>query len=273
MPEPLPRAPGAQERVARLLERVPEARALPIARLNRAQHPTTNPTIAHADGRVALTPMPHDLRHVEERLHRLLENATGLLPQRELRQLRELVAVGEPGVALEHFCAHLDDYDVSISVELSDEVEALAAAMGMRVALPRKNWTQELQDRLAAPLRVLAAEIAGEFPSVRVVESFSTLPARSNSCLLGLSCILAATRPSQPDLVDLSISVTDLTTTPRIDSADVCWGHPSGWVELEVFEEPVVLTDEAVGKLREQMPNLAAALRRALRRGRPPNGE
>jgi hypothetical protein len=79
--------------------------------------------------------MPPDLRHVEERLYCLLENATGLLPQRELRQL---VAVGEPGVALEHFCAHLDDYDVSISVELSNEVEALAAAMDMRVAPPLK---------------------------------------------------------------------------------------------------------------------------------------
>jgi hypothetical protein len=64
------------------------------------------------------------------------EQSTGLLPQRELRQLRELVAVGEPGVALEHFCAHLEDYDVSISVEPSDEVQALAAAMEMRVTPP-----------------------------------------------------------------------------------------------------------------------------------------
>jgi hypothetical protein len=162
------------------------------------------------------------------------------------------------------------------SLLIADEPDARGTELrrqGERRRSVFVDWTPELQHRLAAPLRVLAAELSVEFPGVRVVEFFSALPARSNGCLLGLECFLAAAPPSQPDLVALSISVVDLTTAPRIDSADVCWGHPSGCVELEVFEEPAVLSEDALRKLREQMPNLGAALRNALRRGHPPNRE
>jgi hypothetical protein len=78
--------------------------------------------------------MPPDLHHVEERLARLLASAMGLLPEEELREMRELVSVGEPGIALENFCMQLFEHDVSVSAELANEVEAVAAAMGMRVA-------------------------------------------------------------------------------------------------------------------------------------------
>jgi hypothetical protein len=75
-----------------------------------------------------------DLRQVEARLARVLGSATGLLPQPELRQMCELVSAGEPGVALENFCTQLHEHDVSVSPELASEVEAVAAAMGIRVA-------------------------------------------------------------------------------------------------------------------------------------------
>jgi hypothetical protein len=54
--------------------------------------------------------MAPNLHHVEERLARLLSRALGLLPEEELRQMRELVSVGEPGVALENFCMELVEY-------------------------------------------------------------------------------------------------------------------------------------------------------------------
>jgi hypothetical protein len=82
--------------------------------------------------------MRPDLRHVEERLERVLATATGLLPEDQLRGMRELVAAGEPGVALENFCTQLYEFDVSVPANLANELEALAAAMGMRVAPPLK---------------------------------------------------------------------------------------------------------------------------------------
>ena len=69
-----------------------------------------------------------DLRQVEARLARVLESATGLLPQTELRQMCELVSAGEPGVALENLCTQLYEHDVSVSPELASEVEAVAGA-------------------------------------------------------------------------------------------------------------------------------------------------
>lgn len=78
--------------------------------------------------------MPPDLRGVEERLDRVLATATGLLPEDQLREMRELVAAGEPGVALENFCTRLYELDASVPANLASELEAVAAAMGMRVA-------------------------------------------------------------------------------------------------------------------------------------------
>jgi hypothetical protein len=130
------------------------------------------------------------------------------------------------------------------------------------------DWIQELRRRLAAPLRELATEVASEFPGVRVIEhSFGRT--QSSECQVGLSCILAAVSKAQPDLIDLTISATDLATAPVIASADVCWGHPSGKVELELFDRPVLLNEDSLCMLEEQLPNLAGALRNALRRGRP----
>jgi hypothetical protein len=61
-----------------------------------------------------------------------------LLPEDDLRRMRELVSVGEPGVALENLCTQIFEYDVSLSAELANEVEAVAAAMDMCVAPPLK---------------------------------------------------------------------------------------------------------------------------------------
>jgi hypothetical protein len=130
---------------------------------------------------------------------------------------------------------------------------------------------QELRDRLSVPLDALRVEVAREFPDVRVtlvsgpVGSAGPRPGFH----IGLSCLLPDVAASQPDLVDLVVSLTEVSTTPRIVSADVCWGHPSGRIELEVFSEPVDLTEEALATLEQELPRLGSALKAALRRGRP----
>jgi hypothetical protein len=75
---------------------------------------------------------------VEDGLARALARATGLLPDEQLGDMRSLVQAGEPGIALENFCTQLYEYDLSVPAELAAELEALAAAMGMRISPPLK---------------------------------------------------------------------------------------------------------------------------------------
>lgn len=42
----------------------------------------------------------------------------------------------------------------------------------------------------------------------------------------------------RPDLVALEIGLRHLSTDPLLD-ANVCWEYPSGWVETDLFPEPV----------------------------------
>jgi hypothetical protein len=75
-----------------------------------------------------------------------------------------------------------------------------------------------------------------------------------------------------PDLVDLVVGVKHLTTKPQLEDLYVCWGHPSGHVEVDLLHTPIVL-DEAAWRLAEEaIPTLVEALRTAIRRGRPPEG-
>ncbi|WP_146653397.1 MafI family immunity protein [Labilithrix luteola] len=54
------------------------------------------------------------LVEVERRLNVVLTNASGLLPEGQLDGMRELVAHGEPGVALETLWTQLYEYDVDV---------------------------------------------------------------------------------------------------------------------------------------------------------------
>jgi len=83
-----------------------------------------------------------DRRQVEDRLVRVLQKATSWLPVEQLVELESLVRAGEPGVALENFCAQLEEDDVVVPVESVRELNEIAAAMGM--AMP---WTGRSADR------------------------------------------------------------------------------------------------------------------------------
>jgi rRNA-processing protein FCF1 len=50
--------------------------------------------------------------------------------------MKELVAAGEPGVALENYCAQLFEYDVAVPTEVVAELEGLGRAMGIN----KKCW-------------------------------------------------------------------------------------------------------------------------------------
>jgi hypothetical protein len=74
-----------------------------------------------------------DLRHIEERLTTILENAEGWLPTEQLADMKTLVRAGESGVALENFCTQLEEYDVAVPAHVVSELKALASLMRMKI--------------------------------------------------------------------------------------------------------------------------------------------
>ncbi|NMO18149.1 hypothetical protein HPC49_14170 [Pyxidicoccus fallax] len=88
---------------------------------------------------------------------------------------------------------------------------------------------------------------------------------------LGIDCVLANQGSNEPDNVALELSVKHLDREPLIDAAIVGWGHPSDHVEADLVVEPVAFSEEQLRRVLDRLPELIAALRRALHRGRPPS--
>jgi hypothetical protein len=74
---------------------------------------------------------------------------------------------------------------------------------------------------------------------------------------------------TRPDDLCLEIRARHIATEPLLDTADVCWGHPSGHLEIDLLPKPVPADGEHLDRIESQLPALLAALRRALERGRP----
>jgi hypothetical protein len=83
-----------------------------------------------------------DRREIEKQLEAILAKAIGWLPANELADMVDLVRHGEPGVALENFCAQLEEYDIVVPQGIVDELRSLASAMGM--TLPA--WIERAAD-------------------------------------------------------------------------------------------------------------------------------
>jgi hypothetical protein len=73
---------------------------------------------------------------------------------------------------------------------------------------------------------------------------------------------------SEADNVALSISLSKLTSTPKLN-ADVCWGHPSGYLEAEFTSSDLDFNDETLEKLYADLPRLSESLIEAVRRRKP----
>ena len=127
---------------------------------------------------------------------------------------------------------------------------------------------QELEARLMPLLEEMGHNLREQFPSTSV---YVYSRASTRGCGFYIDCVIAGLPPKDEDNVALTIDTSHWTTSPRIN-ADICWGHPSGQLEAEVFEDDQPLTDESVEQVIEQLPRLYAALCKALERRRPPDG-
>ena len=86
---------------------------------------------------------------------------------------------------------------------------------------------------------------------------------------IGIECIFKHAAPEWPDHVALSVSLKHVHKTPSIDSADIVWGYPSGYVEANVVPVSVEFSPDRLVELIERLPELFTALKEAIRRGQP----
>jgi len=86
---------------------------------------------------------------------------------------------------------------------------------------------------------------------------------------IGIECLFKNIAPEWPDNIAFSVSLKHLNKTPSIDSADVVWGHPSGYIEASLLPASVEFSSDSLAKVDEGLPELFGALQQAIRRGRP----
>ena len=91
---------------------------------------------------------------------------------------------------------------------------------------------------------------------------------------MALSCLITDDDRLRevPDLVELVVGIQHLNTNRELADLYVCWGHPSGYVELDLLDKPIPLDDAAWAMAEAAVPRIVSALRDALARGRPPDG-
>jgi hypothetical protein len=133
------------------------------------------------------------------------------------------------------------------------------------------NWVEAFEQRYRTRLDEYAQEIKRDFAGVSATVyskpggTATPIPGHD----LGISCVLSKVAATDPDVLDLMITIQDLKTAPEIAALDVTWGHPSGHMELDLQPAPTPLTQNSFERIDAALPQLYAALRQALTKGKP----
>jgi len=133
---------------------------------------------------------------------------------------------------------------------------------------------ENLESELMPEFEAVAAHLSSFFPSVDIsTESRFTGPSESPTYWgMGISCYFRNASPQQVDLVALSLDIAHLQTTPTIN-ADICWGHPSGYIEMSFYEDWRDSSDwpeaspRKIEEVRAFLPSLFGKLERILNAG------
>ncbi|HWA28608.1 MAG TPA: hypothetical protein VG734_23365 [Lacunisphaera sp.] len=139
---------------------------------------------------------------------------------------------------------------------------------GRKMNIP--SWLKDLEERLRLTLASSVRDIAAVTPGIKV-GIFSSTWGRAtgaNGYIVYLSCGWPETDRKEVDEVALEISFSHVDSAPTF-SADVCWGHPSGYVEAEFSAVHTPLSAQAIERLFSDLPRLVSALQAAVERGHP----
>jgi hypothetical protein len=138
---------------------------------------------------------------------------------------------------------------------------------------PPSEAAERLEFTLLPTLDAAAARLRSEFPKLRIRAEAHPIGSRTalQGHMAAISCLMPdVVSEEDADLVDLVVQIQHLTTQPELSGLYVCWGHPSGRVEIDLLPAPVPLDATGWQLVEQSVPVLIEALRNALRRGRPP---
>lgn len=133
------------------------------------------------------------------------------------------------------------------------------------------SWLEDVENRLRATWEPTASDIRAEVPNVKVgiFNNVWGAATGANGCTIYLCCTWPEAHAEEADEVVLEVSFLHVDTDPEFD-ADVCWGHPSAFIEAEFTRGRVQYSSSTVDALFEAMPQLLASFRAAVARGHPP---
>jgi len=131
----------------------------------------------------------------------------------------------------------------------------------------------ELEQHFRAKLDSMAVELRTEFPeiTVSVTSGLAGSLTGYDSYAMHLSCTLHNRKVNEPDSVVLEFAVKHVNANPVFNYADVCWDHPSGFIEDELAGEEMSYSKEVLTLIETGLPHLFASLKEAVRRGKPSN--
>lgn len=131
-------------------------------------------------------------------------------------------------------------------------------------------WLSVFKNNLLVCFESVRSELSEQYPNVIFSVGSGTWGQKTNAqgYNVYLSCVMPEQEPAIADLIDLEISISHIRTQPKL-TADVCWGHPSGFVEQSFHPQAVVFDEQTKAQFMDGLPNLVDALKTALKRGKP----
>jgi len=129
---------------------------------------------------------------------------------------------------------------------------------------------ETLERDLLDPFQTLADRLRRENQNFVVnVTSNEGGQRTNNPChAIAIECLFMDAPANETDHLALVVLVDRLNAHPRL-TADVGWGHPSGWVEAEFTAEPVEVSTETLNELYSALPRLYESLEAAIARRKP----
>ena len=150
-------------------------------------------------------------------------------------------------------------------------VLAAPALAGVSVYRPM-DPVSHLRRKVLPILQAYAQQLRAEHPDLNINVYDWSVGDRTDwqGHAIGLECLIGDAMPELPDNVALAVELCHLHKTPKISSADVTWGHPSGHIEAELLADPIRFSPESLTEIVDRLPELFIALQQAVRRGQPP---
>ena len=133
-------------------------------------------------------------------------------------------------------------------------------------------WLRDFETRLRVELEPLADRLRSSFRNDKFVVDANPWgqATGADGYIIALSCLLSGVADDVADNVALEISFRSVSTAPTA-IADVCWGHPSGFIEAEWCPgvDAVKFDDAAQNDFFMFLPTLKVAFEESVRRRKP----